>query len=133
MARNPQSAAERERERAHKIFLAAVNYGDVEKVRALLASAPIDVNYVEPETGFTASHIAAGRGAGAVIKLLAATGRCDFSIKDRTGRTAATIAVTVGRDPALGRYLFDLQYGCGVAIARRRGSGKQEESEPNLS
>lgn len=132
MARSPQSQAERERERAHKIFLAAVNFGDVEKVRALLASGAIDVNHVEPKTGLTALHIAAGRGAAAVVRLLIQTGRCDLTIKDGKGRTAGTVAVTVGRDPALGRYLFDLQYGSGVARLRRRGGGEQAESELDL-
>ncbi len=118
-----------ERRRRHAAFLEAVNIGDVDKVRAALADPAIDINYTEPGTGLTALHIAAGRNAVAVLRLLIGTGRCDPGIRDSQGRTAAAVAVTVGRNPAVGRYLADLQHGAGVAAAPRRSRpGEQTDS-----
>lgn len=102
----------------HTAFLAAVNIGDIERVRRFLGNRAVDINYAEPGTGLTALHIAAARNAGAVMRLLVGTGKCDFKLKDAEGRTAATIAVVIGRNPAAGRYLFDLQHGSGVAGPR---------------
>ncbi|KAB1085060.1 ankyrin repeat domain-containing protein [Neorhizobium galegae] len=102
----------------HTAFLAAVNIGDIDRVRRFLGNRAIDINYAEPGTGLTALHIAAARNAGAVMRLLVGTGKCDFKKKDADGRTAATVAVIIGRNPATGRFLFDLQYGSGVAGPR---------------
>lgn len=112
-------------QRKHAAFLEAANRGDLDKVRGFLADRAIDINYAEPGTGLTALHLAAGRNAAAVVRLLVGTGKCDYSIKDAKGRTAATVAVVVGRNPAVGRYLFDLQYGCGIAVPRRRRSAEE--------
>lgn len=119
------------RDDPHRAFLAAVNIGDIEKVRRHLKDPAININHAEPVTGLTALHIAAARNAGAVLRLLVGTGKCDYSLKDSEGRTAATIAVVVGRNPAVGRYLFDLQHRCGIAAprsARRGGSTQHSES-----
>ena len=102
----------------HAAFLEAVNFGDMDKVRRYLKDPAININYAEPGTGLTALHIAAGRNAGAVLRLLVSTRKCDYTLKDAEGRTAATIAVVVGRNPAAGRYLFDLQHRCGIAVPR---------------
>lgn len=125
----PSQPHDAERRRLHASFLEAVNIGDVDKVRQLLANPEIDINYTEPGTGLTALHIAAGRNAVAVLRLLAGTGRCDLGIRDAQGRTAAIVAVTVGRNPAVGRYLADLQHSAGIAAAaQRRRSGEQTDS-----
>lgn len=125
----PSQPDDAERRRLHASFLEAVNIGDVDKVRQLLASPEIDINYTEPGTGLTALHIAAGRNAAAVLRILVATGRCDLGIKDAQGRTAAVVAVTVGRNAAVGRYLADLQHGAGIAVpAQRRRPGEQTDS-----
>ncbi|ODT21629.1 MAG: hypothetical protein ABS35_16815 [Kaistia sp. SCN 65-12] len=129
MANNPGQADDAERRRLHAAFLEAVNIGDVDKVRQFLANPAIDINYAEPGTGLTALHIAAGRNAVAVLRLLLATERCDLGMKDAQGRTAAIVAVTVGRNPAVGRYLADLQHGAGIAVpAQRRRPGEQTDS-----
>ena len=119
------------RDLANREFLAAVDIGDIDKVRRYLKDPAVNINYAEPETGLTALHIAAGRNAGAVMRLLVSTGKCDYTLKDTEGRTAATVAVVVGRNPAAGRYLFDLQYGCGIAVPRRaaRGGGAAQEAD----
>lgn len=128
MALEPLPPGGNERDRTHAPFMEAVNTGDVEKVRTFLKDPKIDVNYVAPKTGLTALHIAAGRNALAVLKLLASSGRCDFTIKDAQGRTAAEVAVVIGDNPATGRYLFDRQSGGGIpdspsASTRGRASG----------
>ncbi|WP_140986482.1 ankyrin repeat domain-containing protein [Asticcacaulis tiandongensis] len=125
----PSQPHDAERRRLHAAFLEAVNIGDVDKVRQFLANPTIDINYAELGTGLTALHIAAGRNAAAVLRLLTGTGRCDLGTKDAQGRTAAVVAVTVGRNPAVGRYLADLQHGAGIAVTRqRRRPGEQTDS-----
>ncbi|MBM6395305.1 ankyrin repeat domain-containing protein [Ochrobactrum anthropi] len=129
MANSPGQTDDAERRRLHAAFLEAVNIGDVDKVRQFLANPAIDINYAEPGTGLTALHIAAGRNAVAVLRLLVRTGRCDLGIRDAQGRTAAVVAVTVGRNPAVGRYLADLQHRAGIAVpAQRRRPGEQTDS-----
>ena len=118
-----------ERRQLHAAFLEAVNIGDVDRVQQALGNAAIDVNYAEPGTGLTALHIAAGRNAVAVLRLLIGTGRCDLGVRDAQGRTASIVAVTVGRNPAVGRYLADLQHGAGVATTtQRRRPGEVTDS-----
>lgn len=129
MANSPGQADDAERRRLHAAFLEAVNIGDVDKVRQFLANPAIDINYAEPGTGLTALHIAAGRNAVAVLRLLVRTGRCDLGIRDAQGRTVAIVAVTVGRNAAVGRYLADLQHGAGIAVpGQRRRPGEQTDS-----
>ena len=129
MPSEPIKTADGERRRLHAAFLEAVSIGDVDKVRQALGNAAIDVNYAEPGTGLTALHIAAGRNAVAVLRLLVGTGRCELGTRDAQGRTAATVAVTAGRNPAVGRYLADLQHGAGIATAtRRRRPGEVTDS-----
>ena len=129
MARGPDKTNDAERRRLHAAFLEAVNIGDLERVRQSLGNPAIDINYAEPGTGLTALHIAAGRNAVAVLRLLTATDRCDLGIKDAQGRTAVVVAVTVGRNPAVGRYLADLQHGSGIAAsAQLRRPGEQTDS-----
>jgi hypothetical protein len=91
-------------------FLEAARTGDAETIKRMLADGYADIGYAEPGTGLTALHYAAARNAKAVLKLLVATGKCDFTRKDRQGRTAATLAIEVADNPALGRYLYDQQH-----------------------
>lgn len=129
MPSTPGQTGDAERRRLHAAFLEAVNIGDVDRVRQSLSNPGIDVNYAEPGTGLTALHIAAGRNAVAVLRLLVGTARCDLGAKDAQGRTAAKVAVTVGRNPAVGRYLADLQHGAGIATpTQRRRPGEVTDS-----
>jgi len=91
-------------------FLEAARTGDTDTVKRMLADGYTDIGHAEPGTGLTALHYAAARNAKAVLKLLIATGKCDFTHKDRKGRTAATLAIEVADNPALGRYLYDQQH-----------------------
>ncbi|ABS65790.1 hypothetical protein Xaut_0534 [Xanthobacter versatilis] len=120
-----ETPEQRKRAERHRQFLEAADIGDAVRVQKFLDSGGIDVNHAQPRTGLTALHIAAARNAVAVVRILAASGLCDPALKDAQGRTAATLAVTVARNPALGRYLADLQYKTGVAAVQRAGqSGK---------
>jgi ankyrin repeat protein len=110
MALKAGSADDGSRDSLHAQFLEAVSRGDVAKVREFLKDRNIDVNYAEPVQGLTALHMAAARNAGAVVRLLIASGKCDVSLKDHRGRTAATLAVVLGDNPVSGRYLFDRQH-----------------------
>lgn len=111
MAPEVGSSGDGRRHWLHTQFLEAVGRGDVDKVRGFLKDPNIDVNYAESGQGMTALHIAAARNAGAVLRLLIASGKCDVSIRDHRGRTAATVAVVLGDNPVTGRYLFDRQHG----------------------
>ncbi|MDF1600949.1 ankyrin repeat domain-containing protein [Mesorhizobium sp. YIM 152430] len=88
-------------------FIAAAKAGDTDTIRRMLDSGFTAINHVEPQTGFTALHYAAARNARGVLKLLLATGACDYSLRDRQGRTAARLAVEVADNPAAGRLLYD--------------------------
>lgn len=95
----------------HARFLEAVSRGDTKRVETFLMDPAVNVNYAESVHGFTALHIAAARNAVAIVRLLIASGKCDVSLKDNEGRTAARLAVVLADNPAVGRYLFDLEYG----------------------
>ncbi|WP_457663187.1 ankyrin repeat domain-containing protein [Sinorhizobium medicae] len=111
MAPEVGSSGDGRRNWLHSQFLEAVGRGDTDKVRGFLKNPDIDVNYAESGQGMTALHIAAARNAGAVLRLLIASGKCDVSARDHRGRTAATLAVVLGDNPVAGRYLFDRQHG----------------------
>ncbi|GEC36466.1 ankyrin repeat protein [Sinorhizobium meliloti] len=122
------SPEDRRRSGLHRQFLEAVGLGDTDRVRGFLKNPDIDVNYAESGQGMTALHIAAARNAGAVLRLLIASGRCDVSARDHRGRTAATLAVVLGDNPVTGRYLFDRQYGGAPerTPTSSRGSSRRE-------
>ncbi len=129
MTTDPEGTADRERRRRHAGFLEAVNLGDLPRVQQMLSRGGIELSYAEPGTGYTAVHIAAGRNAIAVLRALVATGRCDLSIKDGRGRTPAQVAATIGGNPAVARYLSDLQHGAGIAVRRSGRTAGQSGSE----
>lgn len=51
-----------------------------------------DINAQEEGTGLTLLHYAAARAWRRIFLALLATGRCDLTIRDRWGRTAAAVA-----------------------------------------
>jgi ankyrin repeat protein len=110
MSSSQPPAATTERDAEHYPFIESAKEGSASAVREWLSYPGIDVNFVDNRSGMTALHLAAARRAKAVVKVLAADKKCDFTILDRRGRTAATLAFEVGRDPALGRYLYDKEY-----------------------
>jgi len=55
--------------------------------------------------GLTALHHAAARGARACIRVLVASGKCDYLLKDKRGRFPSQLAIAYGRDVAIARLL----------------------------
>lgn len=97
-------------DRKHKVsrlgreFLRAAARG-VPSTLAVYLDAGIPVNYQDPQTGETALHAAARTGARRAIRLLLASGECNFLIRDARGRFPSEMANLYGRDPALARLL----------------------------
>ena len=65
--------------------------GDLENLRSAIAAAA-DINWQEPDYGFTALHAAVARGHLDCVKLLLSQPLIDIDVQDRFGRTAADIA-----------------------------------------
>ncbi len=89
-------------------FLLAVRNADIDSVRRMLDDGFDRIDYADPATGMTALHIAAALNARQIVQLLIATGKCNIAARDKQGRTAATLAIEVADNPALGRYLYAL-------------------------
>lgn len=66
--------------------------------------AGVNVN-AQDEDGMTPLHCAASVGSRACVRLLLASGRCDYLLQDRKGRYASDLAMTWARDHAMARLL----------------------------
>ena len=86
---------------SHLLTFASIGYASSLKV---LIDAGTDVNARDAEN-MTALHHAASVGSRACIRLLVATGRCDYLIQDIHGRYASDLAHEWARDMALTRLL----------------------------
>jgi len=84
-----------------------VKVGDANALRTALAAGGT-VN-AQDDDGMTALHHAAAKGARPCIRLLVATGKCDYLIRDNRGRYAFELAVEWGRDYAVARLLMQKQ------------------------
>lgn len=105
---------------AHSLqMIAAAREGEAKDVLPLLQSGTADINYIDPETGFTALHYAAAYNAIPLLRLLARDRRCDFTVEDRKGRTAASLAYEVAENSVTGRFL--LRKEMQQRLARRAG------------
>lgn len=89
-------------------FLLAVRNAEIDSVRRMLDDGYDRIDYADPATGMTALHIASALNARQLVQLLIATGKCNLAARDKQGRTAATLAIEVADNPALGRYLYAL-------------------------
>ena len=120
--------------RMHQRFMEAVNRGDTEKVRKFLQDPKIDVNFIEDGTGSlrpcTSRRRATPRRFCACWSQPAAAGSTS---RMERGGSAARLAMIVANNPAVSRYLYDLQYGNKVvtegAGRRRKGGPAQSEEE----
>jgi hypothetical protein len=74
--------------------LHAAKAGDTALVKSLLASA-VDLDYVEPESGRNALHMAAGAGHEQTVKALI-DGGMHLETKDSSGDTVLCLAVMEG-------------------------------------
>lgn len=82
---------------------------------AALIRQGANVNYVDEE-GMTALHHAAGCCARFWVRLLVASGKCDYLIQDRHGRYASDLASEWGRDYPVARLLRKKQRGQADAL-----------------
>lgn len=73
-----------------------------------LGRKAIDVN-AQDEEGMTALHHAAALGARPCIRLLVATGKCNYLLRDNKGRYAFELAAEWARDYAVARLLSKKQ------------------------
>lgn len=98
-------------------LLDAVQYDRVAEVQNLLQTRPvfggkrrdIIVN-VRDNEGLTPLHRAAALGSRTIVRLLVASGRCNYSIMDEKGRFASDLALEWANDVALARWLRLLQH-----------------------
>lgn len=67
-----------------------------------------DVNQ-QDEMGMTALHFAAAFGARQCIRVLVASGKCNYLLKDYRGRYASELAFACGKDYAVGVLLSKKQ------------------------
>lgn len=89
------------------IFLAVERLSAAQLAR-LLAEPGVNVN-VRDNQGMTPLHHAAASGARPCIRLLVASGQCDYLIRDNQGRYAFELAIEWARDYAVGRLLAKKQ------------------------
>ena len=95
----------------------------VAKTIQLFIDHGMDVNYLDPRTGESALHTAAGSGARQSVRILLRSGSCDFLVRDRAGRLPSECAYLFGGDVALARLLGNKERkqaaAQGISIARR--------------
>jgi len=85
-------------------FLKAVVRGNPRTVEVFIEEG-MNVNYQDPKSGETALHAAAGARARQSVRVLLATGDCNYLLRDRQGRLPSELAYLAGDDPALARLL----------------------------
>lgn len=85
-------------------FLSAAARAVAPKAGAFIEEG-FPVNYQDPLTGETALHAAAGANARDALRVLLASGRCNFLLRDKQGRLASELALLYGDDPATARLL----------------------------
>jgi len=99
------SALRRQLERKlYRDFLSAAERGNPQTLQIYLDTG-IDVNFQDPKTGQTALHVSSASRAREAVRVLLASGKCDYLIRDRRGRLASELAYLYGEDPALARLL----------------------------
>jgi ankyrin repeat protein len=102
-----RAAVQRQVEVRRGLFL-AVERLSAEQLSHWLEEPGANVN-VRDEQGMTPLHHAAARGARPCIRLLVASGQCDYLIRDNQGRYAFQLAIEWARDYAVGRLLSKKQ------------------------
>lgn len=102
-------------------LIRAARAGNEEDVRLCLRGGA-DINFAEPSTGLTALHYAAAYDTVGMLRLIARDPACDFTVKDRKGRTAATLAYEVAENSITGRFLLTKE------MRQRRDRAAQDQS-----
>lgn len=86
-------------------FFHLVRLFDVAGVAEMLRRYPPLSTAIDEPTGGTALHIAAAYNCRDIIRLLVNTGVCDYTARDRAGRTPTMVARRIGSDPVISRFL----------------------------
>lgn len=98
------SADEASMRKLGRTFLSVVETGVPATIKLFLDKG-MPATYQDPQTGLSALHVAAAARARYAVKLLLATGACDFLLRDKQGRLSSELAFVHGEDPALARLL----------------------------
>lgn len=86
-------------------FFDALMTADIETLRREFSEIGVDINIRQPETEYTALHIAAGLSARPIIRWLLEFPELNFLARDSKGRLPSAIAYEVADDRVVGRYL----------------------------
>lgn len=86
----------------------AVHQLSAERLAIVLAEPHIDINHRDGD-GMTVLHHAAAKGARPCLRLLVASGKCDYLIRDNQGRYPFELAIEWARDYAVARLLMKKQ------------------------
>lgn len=95
---------ERARLRLCRAFMEAARHGDAQGVARGIEKG-VDINYQDPRSLQTALHGAAATSGRDVVRLLVATNKCDYLLRDGQGRLASELAEKFGTYPAVTRLL----------------------------
>lgn len=122
-ARPAKSSAQQRRKATLQDLLAqrrrlfdAVQQLSAARLAMVLAEPHVDINQKDND-GMTVLHHAAAKGARPCIRLLVASGKCDYLVRDNQGRYPFELAIEWARDYAVARLLMKKQ----VQQAHRQG------------
>ena len=85
-------------------FLEAAERGDQNSLRVFIQEG-FPTTWQDPESGLTALHIVAACQARKALRVLIASGVCDFLLRDKHGRLPSEMAYLQGEDVAVSRLL----------------------------
>jgi len=94
-----------QRVRIDKNLINAVKAADTNIVRLQVETGNININY-QDEVGMTALHYAAAYDARPCLRILVGSGKCNYLLRDKKGRSASELAFEYGKDYAVGRLLM---------------------------
>lgn len=90
-------------------FLEAAAEGNVGVVKRYQYQPSSNINIADPETGFTAIHLAAATNAIDVAHSLMSDSRLDVLLRTRDGRLPSSLAFSIAKNDTLGDKLVELE------------------------
>lgn len=92
-------------QRFKKSLINAVKAADASSVKFTVEETDVNINY-QDEDGMTALHYAAAYDARPCLRILVNSGKCNYLLRDKKGRSASELAFEYGKDYAVGRLLM---------------------------
>ena len=92
-------------QRFKKRLIDAVKAADTSSVKFTVEETDVNINY-QDEDGMTALHDAAAYDALPCLRILVNSGKCNYLLRDKKGRSASELAFEYGKDYAVGRLLI---------------------------